>query len=84
MNPSAQAFDDHGYGLKPEDFAPFPEAHLRDLAVALDEAPVKRRAEVLSRHEVGAQLMGKITDTDAAATLILELWGPEEPLADAA
>ncbi len=68
----------------PEDFAPFAEVQLRDLAAALYEAPLKRRAEVFAAHEIGPALLEAVGDAEAAAHMLLSVWGGDITLADAA
>ncbi len=70
----------------PEDFAPFAEVQLRDLAAALYEAPLKRREEVFAAHEIGPALLDAVGDAQAAASMLLSVWGGDLDLslADAA
>ncbi len=64
--------------LEPEDFAPFSEALLRDLAAALSEAPQKRLGEVMRVHEAGAPLLERAGgDVAGAVALILAMWGED-------
>ncbi len=68
----------------PQDFAPFAEVQLRDLAAALYEAPLKRRGEVFAAHEIGPALLERVGDADAAASMLLSVWGAQLAIAEAA
>lgn len=63
--------------LPPEDFAPYSEEELTELARRIHEAPAARRAIVLTQTGPGAALAAKAEKADSVIRPLLAVWGPE-------
>ena len=63
--------------LVPEDFAPFTEPQLMDLAARVDAAEPEARSTILAQSAIGATLLSVCGAIDQVLKPLLLVWGPE-------
>ena len=63
--------------LTPDDFAPFSEDELMELARRVSDVEEDARSQVLTQHAAGATLLGVCGAVDDVLKPLIAVWGPD-------
>jgi hypothetical protein len=70
--------------ITPEDFAPFSEEELRELARRVETAPAEILKSLIEQSRIGAALLPKFGSVEEVVRPLVAVWGGDEDLAAAA
>jgi hypothetical protein len=84
LKDSATAATTHR-AITPEDFAPFPEIELRDLARRCETAPAEILKSLVEQSRIGSTLLAEFGSVEEVLRPLIAVWGgDEDDLAEAA
>lgn len=64
--------------ITPEDFAPYSEAELRELALRVETAPSNRLKTVITQSAIGAALLARCGSVEEVVRPLVAVWAGEE------
>jgi hypothetical protein len=65
-------------GITPEDFAPFSEDELRDLARRVETAPSEILKSLIEQSRVGASLLPRFGSVEEVVRPLIAVWGGDD------
>jgi hypothetical protein len=65
-------------GITPEDFAPFSEDELRDLARRVETAPAEILKNLIEQSRVGAALLPRFGSVEEVVRPLIAVWGGDD------